>query len=200
MNRLKSLLKFLLAILWLPLLIWIFKDSILNFIKAHETLNAIYQFCISEIQSKTYLGAAILIFIGELFFIMFLSGYGVFVYFALTANLDPIILIAFSAGAMFCAMIVNYGFGLLIGRIFPRNYFERIENWLNSKWGPVFVFGGYLVPLFFPHGIVALAAGSSRFRFKLFVLLSAIGCVLYFIILYLIQDLVVPYVKIFFPG
>lgn len=200
MNKLKSVLKYLLVILWLPFLIWIFKGSILNFIESNETLNAIYRFCISEIQSKTYLGAAILIFIGDLFFIMFLPGYAVFVYFASAADLNPAILIMFSAGAMFCAIIVNYGFGLLIGRLLPRHYTERVEYWLNSKWGPVFIFAGYLVPVLYPHGLVALAAGSSRFRFKLFVLLSAVGCVLNFIILYLIQDLVVPHVKIFIPG
>ena len=184
LTGLKKLLLLLLGVLWMPALVFVFKDRLLSFIHQSPALDAIYGFCLNQITCLTVVGQALLQFLGNLFIIMFLPKYAVFFYFLRESASSAAVLVLGAAGGMFLAMLVNYICGYLLGFLFKRllKSSDGLEKWLQ-KWGASLVFLGYLVPIGFPHGLVSVLSGVVHVKFKHFVLAIFWGSLAYFTIL-----------------
>ena len=182
--------KMVLAIIWLPLLLWLFKDQIMGWIRETPTLATIYDFSYAEIANKTALGAGILQFFANLVFIMFLPKYIMFGYFLKSGMNDHVLLVACCAIGMFCAMCVNFLFGVcfgFVGRWFWRESLEKF-GLLLSRYGCALILIGYLFPLGFPCTLLSFICGASHFSPRKFLLCTAIGCPVYFAILLSCQN------------
>lgn len=187
LTGLKKLFLILLGILWMPLLVFVFKDRLLSFIHQSPALDAVYGFCLCQITGLTVAGQAILQFLGNLFIIMFLPKYAVFFYFLRESTSGAIALLLGAAVGMFVAMLVNYICGYFLRILFKRflKSSDGLEKWLQ-KWGAWMVFLGYLIPIGFPHGLVSVLAGCVHVNFKRFVMAVFCGSLAYFTVLYAI--------------
>ena len=206
LTGIKKFLLLMVGILWMPALVFVFKDQLLLFVHQSPTLDAIYAFSLSQITGLTVAGQAILQFLGNLFIIMFLPKYAVFFYFLRESKSDALALVLGAAGGMFLSMLVNYICGCLLGFLFRRllKSSDTLEKWLQ-KWGASLVFLGYLIPIGFPHGLVSVLSGVAHVKFKRFVLAVFCGSLAYFTILYVIyvncsariEPILKKYVEIF---
>ena len=182
--------KMVLSVIWLPLLLWLFKDQIMGWIRETPTLSAIYDFSYAEVANKTALGAGILQFFANLVFIMFLPKYIMFGYFLKSGMNDHVLLVTCSAIGMFCAMCVNFLLGVcfgFVGRWFWRGPLERFGS-LLARYGCALILVGYLFPLGFPCTLLSFISGASHFSPRKFLLCTAIGCPVYFTILLSCQN------------
>jgi membrane protein DedA with SNARE-associated domain len=187
LTGLKKLLLLLLGVLWMPALVFLFKDRLLLCIHQSPALDAIYGFCLGQITGLTVVGQALLQFLGNLFIIMFLPKYAVFFYFLRESASSVVVLLLGAAGGMFLAMLVNYICGYILCFLFKRllKSSDGLAKWLQ-KWGAWLVFLGYLVPIGFPHGLVSVLSGVVHVKFKRFVLAVFWGSLAYFTVLYVI--------------
>ena len=180
-----TLFKLVVSIIWLPLLIWFFKDQIVAWTHQHPALAAMYDYSSVEIANKTMFGAAILQFFSNLIFILFLPKYLVFGYFVKSGVESPAILIMFSALGMFLAMCVNYLLGFCFGfiaRLLLKGNMEKLDS-LLLRFGSPLILVGYLFPLGFPCTLLSFICGSSHFSIRKFMLCTLVGSLTYFTIL-----------------
>ena len=177
--------KLLLAVIWLPLLVWLFREQILGWIHGRPCLSAAYEFAYDAIVGKTLWGAAILQFLSNLFFIMFLPKYLVYAYFVTSGELDHVHLVPCFALGMFGAMCVNYLLGVCFGflaRLLAKGSMEKLDA-LLSRFGSWLILVGYLFPVGFPCALLSFICGSSHFSVRKFLICTAIGCPAYFTVL-----------------
>lgn len=182
----------MLSFLWIPLLLWMFKDQILEFIQRDSNLYHIYSWCCTQIQQKNASGCFILQYLGNLIIISFLPRHITFVYYYLHSSLTPPVLIGVSAFAMFLAMTANYIFGFCFGFIFnfiSKESYLRLKS-LLEKYGFWLLLLGYFIPIGFPIGFLSVISGASASSFKLwkFLLVSLIGSIIYFTIIFFIGN------------
>ena len=185
-----SICKVVLTIIWLPLLLWFFKDQIMVWIRETPTLSAAYDFSYAEITQKTVLGAGILQFFANLVFIMFLPKYLVFGYFLKSGTCDPVLLVAYSAIGMFLAMCVNFLLGVCFGFICKwlwKGSLDKLDS-LLCLYGGFLILVGYLFPLGFPCTLLSFVSGTTRFSLRKFLFCTFAGCFIYFSILVYCQN------------
>jgi len=180
----------ILSFLWIPLLLWIFREDLLALIERDPELHTVYLWCIEQIKHKNAMGCFLLQYIGNLVIISFLPRHITFMYYYLNSELTPFVLITVSALAMFGAMLANYIFGFLFGflfKIISKESFLRLKGLLD-KYGTWIVLLGYFVPIGFPIGFLSVISGTSSFKLWKFLLVTVIGCVIYFTILFLLGN------------
>ncbi len=169
-------------LVFIILLIWIFKKQIISYIRSIPYIGPAYEHVALQITQKTLLGLFYAAFLGGLFFVT-LPVEAVFIfYLTLKYNVYFVVLIAFLGNLL--AMILNYLLGLLFGKwllkkVLKHNH-DRFNNWVKRFGGLILVIGN-IIP--FPIEPLALVYGGVKYPFKKFVILTAIGKLIKFIIL-----------------
>lgn len=169
-------------LLFIIFLILIFKNQIISYVKSIPYIGPVYEHIAFQITKKTLLGLFYAAFLGGLFFVT-LPVEAVFIfYLTLKYNVYLVVLIAFFGNLL--AMILNYLLGFLFGKwllkkVLKHNH-DRFNNWVKRFGGTILVVGN-IIP--FPIEPLALVYGGVKYPFRKFVILTAIGKLIKFIIL-----------------
>jgi membrane protein DedA with SNARE-associated domain len=214
------------AIAIIPVLMWWYQPQLVRFAQTTPGLATIYeastracteaelspgkdarQSC-TRVDRKSWVGLCALIALGSLFFVLFLPKYAVYLLFYAAAApvgellahppaLRIAVLVPMAIFGLLAAMVINYGVGRSIGRLFFRylakEQFAKMSA-LLERFGVPLIVGGYLLPGIFPHALLALVAGAVSFPFRTFVYATLAGGVIFFGGLSLLYPVIAPWI------
>jgi len=153
---------------------FLFKDSVVSFVKSYPWLWNIVTYVDAQIQRRTLLGLFYAAFFGGLFFSP-IAVELIFIYY-LTLDYSPLTLLAVMLLGGILAEIVNYFFGFTLGNVIVKPFMkDSLEKWKtrSEKYGSFLVFAASALPL--PLGIIALILGALKFNIGKFSVAVILG-------------------------
>ncbi len=176
---------FWIAIILLALVVWSLIDVpgyLLQLLQMNPTVWAWYQAISAEIEGRTLLGLLYASFFGGIFFISLPVEVIFLFYLGLNYYVVQIITVVMIGNLL--GMLFNYGFGRLIGekivRHFMKENYEKFRKKLD-KAGAMLILIGNILP--FPIEPFAVFLGAVKYRFSSFMLWTAVGKMIKFLIL-----------------
>ena len=163
------------------------KALLLSVLQKNPQLYAVYEHIAFQIAGRTLLGLAYASLFGSLFFITFPMELLFLYYASLEYNSIALVGIVLAGGLM--GMSFNYFFGRLVGmgllkKILKKN-FSTLE-WINERFGTLFVFVGNIIPSpIEPFGVLL---GATKYPFKKYVYYVFLGRLLKYSFLVLGTD------------
>ncbi|RMF06664.1 hypothetical protein D6764_01785 [Candidatus Woesearchaeota archaeon] len=188
MNRRASLKSFLHIILFFVIiyvLLSLFKNQVMDYLSSYPLLFSLFNHVKSTIESKSLLGLAYLVFVGNLFFIMLPVELAAAYYF--TLDYSPLIVMAVLVASTVAAQLINFFVGFLLGRfVFSLILKNSFSSWQtrSERWG-FFMLAVFSMVPFLPLDAVTLFLGSMHYSFRKFVLwVSVMSCLKYVLVYY----------------
>jgi len=184
------------------LVIWTLLDVpqyFLQLMQMNPTVWSIYQAISAEIEGRTLLGLLYASFFGGIFFVS-LPVEVIFLYY-LGLNYYVVQIITVVMIGNILGMLFNYGFGRLIGekvvKYFMKENYGKFRKKLE-KAGAVLILIGNILP--FPIEPFAVFLGAVKYRFSSFILWTAVGKFVKFIILAFGYTYVLKYAGPYLDG
>jgi membrane protein YqaA with SNARE-associated domain len=177
-------------IIFLILIIYIFYNQIifyfLSILKSNPTLYSNYLYIENHIKNSTFLGLFIVSILGSLFFLT-LPSEALLIYYLSTTNHFFIYIITILIFGNLIGLILNYFFGLILGRgltsLLFKNKFLDYQRKIH-RYGGVILFIGNILPG--PIEFLAVFYGTFRFPFLRYVYLCFMGRLFKYIIIFLL--------------
>jgi len=166
--------------------LWLFHEPLLAWLGTVPQVKPALDFIAADVRARGYAGFAVLCFVAASCSCGSCPAPGC----SSTSTTNPLLddpgVVAFAALGTFSAMVVNYVIGFTVVRLFL--FVSRRDGTSSlsvrlQRWGGLLIVGGYLVPVGFPSGVLAMVAGIVRFRFGTFLWTTALGCTLHFLLL-----------------
>lgn len=151
-------------------------------LQQNPTVWSAYQSIMAEVEARTLIGLAYASFFGSLFFIS-LPVEAIFVYY-LGLNYYVVQIITIVMLGNILGMIINYGFGWLIGervvKFFMKKNYHSFRKKLDRA-GSFLILLGNIIP--FPIEPFAVFLGAVKYKFRWYIFYTIIGKLIKFILL-----------------
>lgn len=168
-------------------IVWLWKQFdiprlVISLLQQNPAVWNIYQAVMAEVESRSLLGLLYASFFGSLFFIS-LPVEAIFLYYlGLNYYVVQIIIVVLIGNIL--GMLINYGFGRLIGekviKYFMKDNYKKFMKKLERA-GAFIILIGNILP--FPIEPFAVFLGAVKYRFSWFLTYTIIGKVIKFVLL-----------------
>jgi len=190
------------TIILIAIIAWTLLDVpqyFLQLMQMNPTIWSFYQAISAQIEGRTLLGLLYASFFGGIFFVS-LPVEVIFLYY-LGLNYYVVQIITVVMIGNILGMLFNYGFGRLIGekivKYFMKENYGKFRKKLE-KAGAIFILIGNIIP--FPIEPFAVFLGAVKYRFSSFLLWTAVGKFVKFIILAFGYTYVLKYAGPYLDG